>query len=187
MGLSVTAYENVDFDSYMDDNELSDEQRDECYDTMHLLSNGYEPLGQSDGIDTGFYNVGNYSKSFSGAYSGHKHFRSSLTNFLYEVDFGTEPGQFFEFILDEDGDVKRGYKKSPFIELFLFSDCEGFIGPKTSAKLHEDFVSYGVEFKEYLENSEKYIGHAKDMYLEKYNNWLEAFQVASNNGFVDFH
>ena len=47
-------------------------------------------------------------------------------------------------VLNESDELKVDI---PFVELLNFSDCEGFIGPKTSAKLHADFLEWDEKAK----------------------------------------
>lgn len=70
----------------------------------------------------------------------------------------------------------RGDNEKAFEELINFSDCEGAIGPVTSAKLVVDFLLY----KNQAEQQDSY-------FLNVYNDFLAAFQMASNNGAVSFH
>lgn len=94
----------------------------------------------------------------------------------------------------------------PFLELIHFSDCEGIIGPKTSAKLYKDFEKYRDKFKK--ESKERTRKENEDQYgdllktfgkerLEKflarenqailiYDDFMSAFETASNNGVVLF-
>jgi len=64
----------------------------------------------------------------------------------------------------------------PFVELIHFSDCEGFMGPKTCAKLSADFV-----------NNQKRADAADEYFRAKYADWRKAFAIASDGGAVDFH
>lgn len=69
-----------------------------------------------------------------------------------------------------------------FRELINFADNEGTIGPVVSKKLAKDFI----------DNAERAIGYAKTLtdgewWLKKYENWRKAFEMASDNGAVDFH
>ena len=69
------------------------------------------------------------------------------------------------------------YEKSPFYYLINFSDCEGVIGSKYSAKLAKDFAEYQ---------------HAADnvnieWFRRYYADWRKVFETAADNGFVDFH
>lgn len=71
-----------------------------------------------------------------------------------------------------------------FLELINFADNEGVIGPIVSAKLAIDF----------MENAEAAISFANaridesehEWWLEKYSDWRKAFEMASDNGAVDF-
>ena len=69
----------------------------------------------------------------------------------------------------------------PFVELIHFADNEGFIGPVVSAKLAKDFADH----------DEKAAKAAKDThehwYIEVYREWRKAFDMAADNGAVDFH
>lgn len=66
-----------------------------------------------------------------------------------------------------------------FQELIIFADNEGVIGPVVSKKLYEDFKKYKNEAEEYAQT-------AGDWWLYKYNDWLNAFELASDNGAVEF-
>ena len=68
-------------------------------------------------------------------------------------------------------------KGLPFVELIDFSDCDGFIGPKTAAKLAQDFAEHRAKIP---------VG-ADPRFVEKYNKWAEAFVLAAGNGAVKFH
>lgn len=61
-------------------------------------------------------------------------------------------------------------------ELIEFSDSEGYIGPEVSAKLAVDFQN--------LENDARAILDEREMKL--YLNFKEAFEMAAENGCVEF-
>lgn len=65
----------------------------------------------------------------------------------------------------------------PFWELINFSDCEGVIGPKTSAKLLDDFKKFRTQAEQ----------HGDEWFLRLYDAWQSAFALAALNGAVDFH
>lgn len=65
----------------------------------------------------------------------------------------------------------------PFYELLYFSYCEGTIGPKTSAKLAKDFAEW----------DEKAKALDAPFFYEKYCDWRKAFEMAAQDGAVDFH
>ncbi len=69
-----------------------------------------------------------------------------------------------------------------FQELFDFADTEGVIGAKLSAKLRDDFNKYHEEaviFANTIEDG--------GVFIEKYVKWQKAFQIAPENGAVEFH
>lgn len=69
-----------------------------------------------------------------------------------------------------------------FQELINFADNEGVIGFVVSKKLAEDFndnMQKAVNFSESLGDESKY-------WLESYLDWKRAFEVASDNGAVEF-
>lgn len=70
-----------------------------------------------------------------------------------------------------------------FQELIDFADNEGVIGFVVSKKLAKDFVKYEVDAKEFS----KTLGENSDYWLESYNNWKTAFEMAANSGAVNFH
>jgi len=63
----------------------------------------------------------------------------------------------------------------PFWELINFSDCDGVIGTSVSKKLADDF-------KEYQEKADK-LGKE---FSEYYSMLRKSFELASDNGLVDF-
>lgn len=68
-----------------------------------------------------------------------------------------------------------------FQELIDFADNEGVIGSKVSVKLLDDFYKYQDEAVEYAKTSE--IG---SYFIENYNDFMRAFELAANEGAVDF-
>lgn len=71
-------------------------------------------------------------------------------------------------------------KGNDFQELINFADNEGVIGSVVSKKLANDFaenLEEAVEFAVHLES---------ETWLELYNDWKKAFEMASNNGAVEF-
>lgn len=68
-------------------------------------------------------------------------------------------------------------ESGPFWELINFSDCEGVIGSEVAAKLANDFAEY----------QEKAEATQNDFFIARYNDWRKAFEMAADNGAVDFH
>jgi hypothetical protein len=65
----------------------------------------------------------------------------------------------------------------PFWELITFSDCEGTIGTDACKKLAKDFADFQAAAE----------ATSDEWFLSRYNDWRAAFDLASNNGAVDFH
>ncbi len=73
----------------------------------------------------------------------------------------------------------NGADGKPFWELIHFSDCEGVIGPRISAKLAKDFAANQTK-ADAVEYGEGY-------FQDKYTDWRRAFEMAADNGAVEFH
>lgn len=67
-------------------------------------------------------------------------------------------------------------ESGPLMELMRFSDCEGVIGPRVSAKLADDFRGLDGKAKAILD---------ADHYLF-YTEWRQAFETAGEGGAVIF-
>lgn len=70
-----------------------------------------------------------------------------------------------------------------FQELINFADNEGVIGFVVSKKLAVDFAKYEEEAKEFS----KTLGENGEYWLNSYHDWKKAFEIATDNGAVDFH
>lgn len=72
-----------------------------------------------------------------------------------------------------------------FEELIEFSDCEGLIGSFVSEKLYHDFADNRQlldDFADgYFSDNEN-----RDWFVEKYDEWTEMFDLARDNGAVEF-
>lgn len=73
-------------------------------------------------------------------------------------------------------------EEGPFFELINFSDCEGVIGAEVSRKLKKDFEDWddrakihGVKFQD------------NDFFYSRYRDFRKAFEMASDDGAVEFH
>jgi len=175
MGLDINAYKKIDFNSFKDRAKMTEDDLDSAYDEMLYLYPEYEPYNQSDDIKEGFYDINERDFSFrAGSYSGYNNFRTTLC----ECFFGFAP----EIIWDNP----ENYKNKNFVELIIFSDCEGFIGNKTSKKLFDDFYNNKDTFFEYLKNDNLLPNFMKDSYKNNYNNWMKSFEIASDGGVVVF-
>lgn len=152
MGLDVTAYERVVF--------LGDDEGDD--EGLRLTA---EPgFGEHcDGLANGLYRAEGDRFSFrAGSYSGYNGWRNQLA------------------VLVGWASAEAAWSAptpGPFYELIHNSDCEGFIGPKTAAKLAGDFEAWHAR-----------AAAARDAwFMEGFNNWLHAFRIAAGGGVVKLH
>lgn len=104
------------------------------------------------------------------------------TVYTYEDSFGFRAGSYsgYGWWRDKLEGLSDG---NSFYELTNFADNEGVIGSVVSKKLYNDFISNS-------DNAEKYsklIGEDGKYWLEKYKSWTKAFEMASDDGAVDFH
>lgn len=121
---------------------------------------------QFEGLTEGLYKVNGTSTGFrAGSYSGYNIWREQLSKAILGVD---------PLVVWNNLD---NFKGAPFVELINFSDCEGYIGPIVSTKLLADFKQHWTDFSALADT---YSG-------AKYNDWLEGFELAADNGFVEFH
>jgi hypothetical protein len=118
-----------------------------------------------DHLTNGIYSYEGESIDFcAGSYGTYGGFRSDLCMLAHKVT----PN-----IIWNNPDI---YKGSDFYELINFSDCEGVIGPTTASKLLSDFKKHREEF---MIERDVWDG-------EKYDNWIKALEIASNDGMLIF-
>jgi len=123
---------------------------------------------QAEGIEDGYYGYENSMDFRAGSYSGYNQWRDELARMAGYAPVASDHSPYAAGAWQK--------KSGPFWELINFADNEGCIGPKTSAKLAKDFA----EFQ-----------HAADLnpdewFRQKYAYWRKAFELASNDGAVDF-
>lgn len=187
MGLDISAYSNLRF---------SEDQNGENYDMVRIWENPHFP-------DHCELEEGNWEETLetrahgfrAGSYSGYSQFRHVLT----QCTLGVKADDIWE---DEES-----YRNKPFFELVNFSDCEGCIGPSVSAELYQDFkdnrerfirnLNQEIDFTKVTEDplalEPEFILNlelsAEDIewYIEKYDDWTLAFELAKDNGVVQFH
>lgn len=177
MGLDITAYSNVEKIAEIPYNKegIDWDKVGELEEGGHkttLRKNDSFPTHCED-LDEGVYKINGNSHGFrAGSYSGYNRFRNLLSVFVGGTD-------------KEVWENPDKFKDDPFYELINFSDCEGCIGPKVSAKLYQDFVENEERFLDSIEThkNEFDLGWIKTCY----SNWKKAFELAKDHGFVDFH
>lgn len=67
----------------------------------------------------------------------------------------------------------------PFLEMIVFSDCEGVIGAEVCAKLAKDFAEF--------DEKAKYFKGRVNGFYELYEKWKAAFEMGADEGAVQFH
>jgi hypothetical protein len=111
----------------------------------------------------------------AGSYYGYNQWRETLARIAgYSAKLSERHGA---TSLRHDAGAWKA-KSGPFHELIHFSDCEGSIGAKVSAKLAADFAA----FQPAVDASA-----TDDYFKERYGMWRTAFETAAQNGAVDFH
>jgi len=183
MGLDISVYRKVTFVRDMDPDE--DEGAD-WRSRGRLASHPHFPA-QFDGMKDGLYELSGDCERASaaewkggepdpdrmqfraGSYSGYSQWRARLAQLAgYRAEWRG------------DWNVPAS---GPFVELVNFSDCEGAIGPKTSAKLAKDFA----EWQERADAYAATLGDDGAWFAELYRTWRRAFEMAAGTGAVDFH
>lgn len=126
---------------------------------------------QADGLASGVYSFAKSGDFRAGSYSGYNEWREELAK-LAGYPARAEHDKPHSY-----GAWESEAKEGPFFEIISFSDCEGVIGPKTSAKLASDFATY----------QEKADALRDDGFSRVYAHFRKAFETVANNGFVSFH
>lgn len=180
MGVDISAYKNLTrIDCKLDsNNDPADEKILEAVEDGDYIQPYKNPdfPGRADEIqDQNVYSYEDSANFFSASYGYYGKLRDTLAEIAgyaleeYKDSFGgVSPSHCMECWRGGTG---------PFSELINFSDCEGIIGRKVSKKLLNDFNDF-QEKAEKLNN-----GH----FMAFYNGMKSAFEMASDDGIVDFH
>lgn len=94
----------------------------------------------------------------------------------YKESFGFRAGGYIRYTLFRQT-LEKIVSNSQLYEFLMFSDCEGYIGSVVSKKLAKDFKDLEVIAKEKLDEND----------FEKFMNFKSAFELASENGCVEFY
>lgn len=172
MGLDISVVANL---SPLERQPTDDEEEEFYRKYVRIFRHDYFQE-QADDLQTGFYE-GEYITSFrAGSYSGYNQWREQLAR----MALGVEPDVIWA--------NPEAYKGQAFFELINFADCEGTIGPKTSKKLYQDFLTFDEMAKQGYEPERKGVFIEQNWFYDKYKEWMEAFQIASTqNGAILFH
>lgn len=177
MPLDITAYTNIariDCELDVEGEPVHPITRSPIRDYFKAFINPDFPK-QADDIEDGV--VFSFVESFgfkAGSYSGYNHWREQLAELSnWKLSSYERYGKKWPSHAASAWKATEG----PFWELIYFSDCEGIIGPKTSAKLHGDFVAF----------QHKADTHLGAYFLDRYNDFAFAFEMGAKNGCVTFH
>lgn len=193
MGLGITAYSRLDYIGHHpgpktpDGNEGENCQYDEeTYDRLHLQAFAYsdfphalqgipgtpdirgEAFGWDSLISAGCFalTAGTETHSFeAGSYGGYDQWREHL-------------GRCFGWSRDTE---------DPFFELIYFADNEGTLLWLPAKNLLADFEAGREKWRDYCVDIFSDQPYQPKYYLEKYENWAHACELAADGGLVDFH
>lgn len=122
--------------------------------------------GHTCGIKPGVYTFDKCFSFHAGSYSGYGNWRRWLARIA--------GWQSIEDCWNATNAERQGL---PFSELLHFADNEGVIGAKVAAKLASDFANYDP-----IADTEV----CRHWEYEQYNKWQRAFELAADDGAVDF-
>lgn len=176
MGLDITYYSKLTpIDAVFDEDgePINPQTREplECDYCQPIENPHYD---RSDGLARGVYAYEDCDGFRAGSYSGYNRWREQLAELA-----GWALGSYRQYDKDWPSHAASAWdsESGPFWELICFSDCEGTIGAKTSAKLAADFA----------EHQSKADAHEDERFRDLYAKWREAFESAANAGAVLFH
>lgn len=138
---------------------------------------------RADGLKKACYLSRGTSMHFrAGAYSTYNRFRE----WLCRAALGVTPREVWE------ARESKKFDGRPFVELIDFSDCEGAIGPTTSAKLAKDFAEHessvlAKTFSDYTPGAWMSCDVRDDEWNRTlYGEFRRAFEMAAKGGAVRF-
>lgn len=188
MGLDITAYSHLELAGKMCDEATADF----CYEnhvqafSYSAFPKSYAGLAGADeeftmGWGSGSSFIGGYCYRFTdktemrdfraGSYGGYSVYRNELS----DLAFGMK-NDLTSFGDNSYWNRLTALGEGPFWEQINFADNEGSIGPVAAEKLYHDYV----------ENREKFLASAPD-WIEIYDEWTEAYDLARHDGLVHFH
>lgn len=181
MGLDIMAYENVERVGPVDP------ELEPVEGTAHLQPNDAF-LSVADGLTARVYRVGERTHEFrAGSYSYYNAWREDLARLTGTTSTalfaGGSPTSFADPVRRFFGLVRPATAlPTAFRELILFSDCEGTIGRATPKKLAANFAEWETRAMAFAGA----LGERADGFRSVYLDFKTAFEVASNDGAVQF-
>ena len=185
MGLDISYYSKI---------KESKEIEDDFYPSIYTSSNGYFIYQLGSLKKDAPYELTEESEDGSfraGSYSGYGEWRNKLSvmaGYGDASDVWKDFGSNIRYCKLKKINGEE-FKMKPFYELICFSDCEGVIGPEISKKLYQDFLDFDEKAKDFQKNNTDFYPspYQGDYFYQLYQNWKEAFRVASEYGAVFFH
>lgn len=156
MGLSVRVFKNISVTTDNDDFDFEAYVIDKNWE--HKIKNLEKgKLYKGDCVD----------RNINYAYSSHNRFREGLINLIDRKD-----------LLIEDGTINWANlpENIPFYDFIDFADNEGCLDWEVSKKIYASFKEYETKAQTFFS------GYT----LDKYNEWLNVFEKAQDNGVVVF-
>lgn len=172
MGLDITAYRQATLVANVEVDE--DGEPLGRNDLVQVYLNPDFP-GRGDTLqDRGYYTTDDESFACSGwGYGHYNRWRDDLAKLA-----GYPLGTYTQYGKPQESHCVACWNgvPGPFSEMINFSDCEGVIGPVTSAKLAADFAQFDAA-----------ACGMGDRFYETYSEFRSAFELAADAGFVRFH
>ena len=179
MGLDITAYQGL---KKVDNPLLDSDGYPENYDTETKFGVNPHYTERMEGVDPDA--VYQYEDSFgfrAGSYGGYNAWREELAKLAGYAPVSVDEYSIGKPRLRHDHGAWN-QTEGPFWELIHFSDCEGVIGPVVATKLAKEFAEWDERAKTHSATIDR-----GDWFYPLYREWRKAFEMAAQNGAVDFH
>lgn len=171
MGLDITGYAGLE----KTDQRFDPQEQDFDYTKYVSFYKESGRLDRAEEIDTTvLYSFQKRVNFTAGSYGGYNEWRNELAKMVGNTSARA---------------VWEDPQPGPFMELIDFSDCEGTIGTRISAKLAKDFLDNKDKAQEWAVKLAKRLHNPDEgnWFLTKYDQWYGAFKLASDRGAVKFH
>jgi len=179
MGLDITAYARARYVRMPKEDDDGDDGYEEGLVRVYVHP---EFPRQADGMENrSLWLTSDETHSFRSGYGGYNVWR----NRLCEMANGCTAEALWA---KPEADVRA----AAFGPLIHFSDCEGTIGPETSKRLLDEFLTHRERAVAYAakltaeQSLEAQYNTGAD-FLTRYDDWTRAFTLAADGGFVRFH
>lgn len=183
MGLDITALRNIiEIDCVFDEDgePINPVTREEIDYDLRVYVNPDFP-GRADDITGKIYSAEEGTGFRAGSYSGYNAWRNELAKLAGYPSVEVDRYRTGNFQTRHDYGAFAA-AEGPFWETINFSDCEGVIGAKVSAKLAADFAEWDDRARAHDAGTDW-----NGRFYELYTEWRKAYEMAAQNGAVWFH